>query len=130
MKKSLLLLPALFIVLSSHAQTYKKIEVVKFNGNQYAGKSVINQSGKVSINAKTITIENGGVLQTYHIVSKGSNEPQGEGFYAVEYVCIAETKKGVVRALKCVLFYSPKNELTDVVVKEGHKNIDYCLTDK
>jgi hypothetical protein len=127
--KKLLIIPALFIVLSSQAQTYKKIEVVKFNGDKYAGKTVINQSGKVSINAKTITIENGGVLEVYHIVSKGSNEPQDEGFYAVEYVCTTNGNKLAVMRLKLVAFYSPKNELADLIVKTGSEHLDYCIID-
>jgi len=131
--KKLILISALFLVTTVQAQTkqYVKIETSHFKGEAISSKTIKYEGGTVDINSKTITIDKEAPQPKYYqIVSKGSDEPQDEGFYAVEYVCITETKKGLLKALKCVLFYSPKNELTDVVVKEGHKNVDYCLTDK
>lgn len=130
--KKLILISALFLVTGVKAQTkqYVKIETSHFKGETISSKTIKYEGGTVDINSKTITIDKKAPQPKYYqIVSKGSNEPQDEGFYAVEYVCITETKKGLLKALKLVAIYSPKNELADLIVKTGSKHIDYCIID-
>ena len=128
--KKLILAPALFIVLTAGAQSvqYKKIEVTHFTKDRNITSKLIKyKPGKIVIGDNFINIEGQPSLT---IASKGQTEAEDELYTSQTYVCIAEGKNGLLRALKCVLFYTPKHEICDVVVKRGNTNTDYCITDK
>lgn len=128
--KSYLLLPALFIVLTAGAQTvqYKKIEISHFNKDRdITSKTIKYRPGKITIGDTSITIDG---LQNLTIAFKGKTEAEDELYTSQTYVCITETAKGRVKALKCVLLFTPNKQLCDVIVKDGSKNTDYCITDK
>jgi hypothetical protein len=132
--KKLFLIPALFIVFSAHAQTkqYIRIETTHFTKERdIKSKTIKYDGGTVDIGINSFTIDKEAPKPVYYaIAKKGKIEPQDEGYTATEYLCIAEDNKGRVKAVKVVLFYTPKRELCDLVVKEGSKNTDYCITDK
>lgn len=128
MKKSILLIASLFIIATAQAQTYQKIETTHFDkSGAISSKLVKYKSGTIQIGESFINIEG---VKSLTIVSKGKAEAQDEGYTASEYVCITETKAGNLKALKVVLFYTPKRELCDLIVKNGKTNTDYCITDK
>ena len=128
--KKLILLPALFIVLTAGAQSvqYKKIEVTHFTKERdITSKLIKYKPGKIVISGNSINIEGQPSLTFAY---KGATEAEDELYTSQTYVCISEGKNGLLRALKCVLFFTPKHELCDVVVKIGNTNTDYCITDK
>lgn len=125
--KRLLLLPSLLLILTAHAQTFKKIETTHFKGEQVSSKLIKYTTGKITIGDNFINVEG---LKSFTIVRKGPNEPQDEGYTASEYLCISESKTGALKVLKIVLYYTPTKQLCDLIVKNGKTNVDYCLTDK
>lgn len=133
--KKLLLIIAIAVVSASQtkAQTkqYQKIEVTKFKGEAIASKLTKYKGGTIDIDSKIISIDKEAPKpQFYDIARVGAKEAQDEGYYAVEYICITITKSGSMKAVKVVAMYTPKNQLCDLIVKNGKTNTDYCITDK
>jgi hypothetical protein len=125
--KRLLLVASLFIVTQGHAQTYQKIETTHFDRNRnITSKLTKYKSGSIKIASNYILVDD----KQYSIGSRGKMEAEDELYTSQEYICITESKNGALRALKVVLFFTPKKELCDLIVKSGNSNIDYCITDK
>lgn len=123
--KKLILLPALFIALIGKAQSYQKIEISHFKGDNLTSKTIKYTPGIVKISDKTITVDD----KEYTIARTGATEAEDELYTSREYLCIYE-HKGSLKPLKIVLIYTPKKLLCDLIVKSGKTSSDYCFTDK
>jgi hypothetical protein len=128
MKRIIITLAALAITALTHAQTYVKVETARFNKEgDITSKTIKYKPGNITIGDHFINIEGQPSLT---IVTKGKTEAEDELYTSQTYVCIAEAKNGALKALKVVLFYTPKKQLCDLIVKNGHSNVDYCFTEK
>lgn len=130
--RNLIILASLFIVITAHAQTaqYTKIEVTHFKGDNISTKLTKYEGGTVDIDAKLISIDKEAPKPMfYDIVRVGKPEAEDEGYTSVEYICVTLTKKDKVKALKVVAIYDPKHRLSDLIVKTGKTNTDYCIRD-
>lgn len=133
--KKLLLIGAVSMVMLSQAKAqtkqYLRIETTHFKSDKMSSKLVKYEGGTIDIEGKTITVDKEAPKPYYYtVVSFKSPEPEDEGYYSVEYLCITEDKKGNPKAIRVVAIYTPKKQLCDLIVKNGKTNVDYCLTDK
>lgn len=131
--KKLLLIPALFIVMTSaQAQTkqYIKIETAHYTKDRQVKSKLIKfGGGTIDIDAKIISIDKEAPKpQFYTIASVGKPEKEDEGYTSTEYICLTVTKSGGLKAVRIIAIYTPKNELCDLIVKTNTTNVDYCLT--
>lgn len=133
--KKLILISALIIVTIGYANAqtkqYLRIETTHFKGDNMSSKLVKYTGGTIDIEGKQISIDKEAPKPSYYtVVSQKAAEPEDEGYYSVEYICITENKKGIPKAVVLVAIYTPKKQLCDLIVKNGKTNVDYCLTDK
>lgn len=133
MKKSILLIASLFIIATAQAQTtqYIKIETTHYKGEKIASTLTKFEGGTIDVDSKMISIDKEAPKpQFYTIAQIGAIDPQDEGYYAREYLCIGLVKNGGLKAVRIVAIYTPKNKLCDLIVKNGKTHTDYCITDK
>lgn len=130
--KKLLLIPALFIVMSARAQTkqYIKIETTHYTKDRQVKSKLIKfEGGTIDISDKIISIDKEAPKpQFFDIARVGKPEREDEGYTSTEYICLTVTKSGGLKAVKIIALYTPKNELCDLIVKTNTTNVDYCLT--
>lgn len=131
MKKQLLLIASLFVASIGYSQTsqYIKIETTKYKQGSVTSKLIKYEGGTLDIDTKFITIDKEAPKPTYYkIASVGEVHCEDEGYTSREYICVTEGTKGSLKALYVVAIYSPKKELTDLIVKTATSHIDYCVT--
>lgn len=130
--KKLLTLASLLLAVAAHAQTtqYTKIETTHFKGDKPSSKLTKFEGGTIDFDPKRISIDKEAPKPLYYdVVSTGKPELEDEGYYSVEYVCVTTTSRGQLKALRLVAIYSPKHRLSDLIVKNGKSNVDYCVGD-
>jgi hypothetical protein len=130
--KKLILIASLFVIATASAQTvqYTKIETTHFKGDKPSSKVIKFEGGTVDIDSKIISIDKEAPKPMfYDIVKVGKPEQEDENYTSVEYLVITTTAKNAIKALKIVAIYDPKHRLADLIVKNGHSNIDYCIRD-
>lgn len=126
--KRLITLASLFIVFTAHAQTsqYVKIETTHYKGEKTVSTLTKFDGGTVDIDSKMISIDKEAPKpQFYTIASVGTNDPQDEGYYAREYICIGLAKNGGLKAVRIVAIYTPNNKLCDLIIKTKTTHVDY-----
>lgn len=130
--KAIMLIACLLLVLTAKSQTrqYTRIETTHFKGDNASSRTIRYEGGTIDIDGTSLTIDKEAPKpQYYTLVSKGTREPEDENYYSVTYWVSSETKAGKPRVAKCVLMYSPKHELVDVIIKNGRTNVDYVFKD-